>query len=182
MSNEPEQATPPSEQSEGQTAETPQYREMKFSQTPGDLKSHNINYINQRLSQLVRLEEEAELRALKYLLLTNSGGAIAVASFLSSVKDETNGHTGLVWALIIFLFGLGLSGVLVAYSFHFMKGLLDNWRKDYKDYFDDKIDWQDLISRDENRWEGQTIYIWIAYGSFTCFIFGSGVALFNLLY
>ena len=155
---------------------------MKYSQVEPDEKNRNIGYINQRLAQLVRLEEEAELRGLKYLLFTNSGGAIAVASFLSSIKDETNGHTGLVWALVIFLLGLGLSGVLVAYSFHFMKGLLGNWRKDYKDYFDDKIDWQDLISRDENRWEGQTIYIWIGYGSFACFLLGSGVAFWNLLY
>ena len=45
-----------------------------------ELKKHQIEYINLRWKQLYDLEKERADQAIKYLFLTNSGGAVTVLS------------------------------------------------------------------------------------------------------
>jgi len=55
-----------------------------FSKQDPALRKILGGYINQRWEQLYELEKEWGERALKYLLLTNAGGAIATLSFLGT--------------------------------------------------------------------------------------------------
>ncbi len=139
-----------------------------------------INFINQRWSQLARLDEEAELRALRYLTFTNSGGAITVASFLAgSQYDEL--PTGPLVALFLYVLGVVLAGALVAYSVHYLKRLFRNWREDTSRYFGGHMDWNLLIDKDRGRTENTRAHIIIGYACFLCFISGSVVAAISLL-
>ena len=56
----------------------------KFDQDKKDIL--NI-YINRRWEQLYGLEKEWGERTLKFLFLTNSGGAIATLSFIGAAKE-----------------------------------------------------------------------------------------------
>ena len=57
---------------------------MKFSSYPQEFKNNQVNIINQRWKQLYELEKEWADKATKYLFLTNSGGSIAVLSYMGA--------------------------------------------------------------------------------------------------
>ena len=154
---------------------------MKLSSTGEPARTDRLDYINERWKQLLRLVEDTELRALKYLTLTNSGGAIAVLSFMGASESVRN-LTGPKIALGFFIVGIILTGVLMAKGVHMMDRLLRNWRNDVKKYFSDEIGWKELIEADERRTKPDyTAYV-LGYSAFACFILGSMIGLFRLLF
>lgn len=71
-----------------------------YSQLDQATKDALNAYINRRWGQLYELEKEWGERALKYLFLTNSGGAIATLSFLGAAKELTGVGTKVALFLI----------------------------------------------------------------------------------
>jgi len=154
--------------------------QLKLSQTPEPLRTARLKYIDTRWDQLLRLVEDTELRALKYLSLTNAGGAVATLSFLGS-SDAVRKLLLPKIALGSFLLGLFLVGVLVALGAHRMARLHEGWKSDANKYTSDQIPWGSLTSTDEQRVaEGQRPLMVIAYLSFLCFIAGCAVGLWAL--
>lgn len=137
-------------------------------------------YISQRWAQLYELEKESGERVLKYLLLTNSGGAIATLSFLGAAPTAI-GVRGAQIALFFFLMGVVLVGFITAKTFHHMSTLFKRWRSDVADYHADAITWTHLQAEDMKRavmdwWD----YV-ISYGSFFCFMSGCVAGAWGLL-
>jgi hypothetical protein len=145
--------------------------ELFSKQDPAVRQSLNAN-INQRWGQLYELEKEWGERALKYLLLTNSGGAIATLSFLGASPAAIN-MVGAKISLFLFVFGVFLVGVSTAKTFHHMSGLFKAWKSDADHYYSDKITWEHLQAEDKKRAVEDFWDYAIPYTSFGCFIAGS---------
>ena len=143
-----------------------------FSKQDAVVKQCLNGHINQRWVQLYELEKEWGERALKYLLLTNSGGAIATLSFLGA-SPETINLLGAKIALFLFVFGVFLVGISTAKTYHHMSNLFAAWRIDVNNYYSDKVTWEHLQEEDKKR---ATESFWdyaFPYISFGCFIAGS---------
>jgi hypothetical protein len=136
-----------------------------------ELKKFKHDYIDRRWSQLYGLEKEFAERALKYLLLTNSGGAVTVLSFMGASKEVRYSFWP-SFALVLFVIGVILVGFYNAKQYYHMAKLFNLWKKDAKNYFSGKITWEVLIAEDEKR-SLPSIWAYIlAWSSFVAFIFG----------
>lgn len=135
-------------------------------------------HINRRWGQLYELEKEWGERALKYLFLTNSGGAIATLSFLGAAKELTG--VGTKVALFLFVLGLVFAGISTAKTFHHMSGLLKQYKQGVDDFYTDKITWVALAEADKKRAVATWLDYAIPYLSFFCFIVGSGAGAYAL--
>ena len=134
--------------------------------------------INRRWGQLYELEKEWSEKALKYLILTNSGGAIATLSFLGTAKELTG--LGTKFALFLFVLGLIFAGITIAKTFHHMSGLLDKYIQGVENFYSDKMTWTALSDADKERAVTDYCDYIIPYLSFFCFIAGSGIGAYAL--
>jgi hypothetical protein len=134
--------------------------------------------INRRWGQLYELEKEWGEKALKYLFLTNSGGAIATLSFLGAAKELTGSGTKV--ALLLFVLGLIFAGITIAKTFHHMSGLLEKYKQGVEDFYSDKITWTALTKADKERAIADCFDYIIPYASFLCFIVGSCIGAYRL--
>jgi hypothetical protein len=129
---------------------------------------------------LYELEKEWGERALKYLLMTNSGGAIATLSFLGASQVAVQ----MIWtkvALFLFILGIVLVGTTTAKQFHHMSKLFASWRSDVDSYYGDRITWEHLQQQDKKRAVPDFWDYLLPYGSFISFICGciaGGLSLF----
>jgi hypothetical protein len=145
-----------------------------FSQQDQDTRQALGAHISQRWEQLYELEKEWGERALRYLLLTNSGGAIATLSFLGAAPGAIGMHGAKV-ALLLFLFGVFLVGVATAKTFHHTSGIFERWKAGLDNYYLDKITWEHLQDEDRRRSVPDVWDYLIPYASFACF-FGGCIA------
>jgi len=148
-----------------------------FSQLPESHRQQNIDHINQRWSQLYHLQKEWADKAVNFLFLTNSGGAIAMLSFIGTREDV---HCLVKIGLALMLIGIILVGVLVARSYHLMTGLFDAYRTDVKEYFADRISQEKLNEDDSKRSKDSKWDLILGYGSFGCFILGISLGIYGL--
>jgi hypothetical protein len=143
-----------------------------FSKQEPALRQALEAHINQRWKQLYGLEKEWGERALKYLLLTNSGGAITTLGFLGASPGAIN-LLGAKVSLFLFVLGVFLVGVSTAKQFHHMARLFEAWKTDVGHYHADDITWEDLHARDNARAIADLWDYAIPYSAFGCFIGGS---------
>jgi hypothetical protein len=148
------------------------------SQFSLEIQRQYIDRINQRWSQLYHLQKEWADKAINFLFLTNSGGAIAMLGFIGATQHV---HFLVVLGLVIMLLGLIFVGVLVAHVYHQMTGLFDTWRVDVKEYFLDRISWEKLNEDDNLRSKDSILNLCLGYGSLGCFIIGITLGVFGLL-
>lgn len=129
------------------------------------------DYINQRWSQLHALEKECAERVVKYLLLTNSGGGVAVLSFMGT-SEKARAAFESRFALLFFVLGVIFIGFFNFWAFHRVSNLFHSWKTDAKNYSAGKISWEYLVEEDDRRSNpSKWAKIW-GYGSFIFFIFG----------
>ena len=152
---------------------------MKFSQMSGPGQQQVIDQVNRRWGQLYELEKEWGERVYKYLLLTNSGGAVAMLSFLGTGK--ANHALAAQWALVAFVMGVIITGCALARIYHRMEGLLSMYKRDARRFLADQIDHSELLRGDEDRSEKDSVMAYILpYASFFLFIGGCVVAAYGL--
>ena len=94
----------------------------KYSKTEPDIRNQRIDHLNTRWGQLYNLEKDWGERAIRYILMTNTGGAIATLSFLGT-SDTALSLSAVKVALFFFIFGVFLVGVSTAKTFHHMSSL-----------------------------------------------------------
>ena len=136
-----------------------------------------LSYINARRSQLNVLSKDASDKAVAFLMLTNSGGAIATLSFLGAVpviRSQWAPKT----ALLLFIAGIVLVGIFSATWVHHIENLNMFWRRDANRFIDDDLDWQTLLNDDNERAFGRITHFYVmGYMSFACFILGAFIGL-----
>lgn len=151
---------------------------MKYSEDTDDRRKANIDYVNQRWTQLYGWEKETGTEGIKYLFLVNSGAAVAVLAFHGSVEAVR----AMVWPKVmlgLFVFGLILIGFLHLFRYFSAYRLFANWRGLVNEYFTDAKDWNTTVAEDIKKSARFRSIDWIAYASFACFIAGAGVGMLN---
>ena len=138
------------------------------------------SYINTRWSQLYELEKEWGKEAIKYLLLTNAGGAVATLSFIGT-SQEIRESLPPKLALIFFIIGLVSSDIMIAYAYKTMSRLFDAWQKDVGAHDRKEFDYDMLVQRDDERVPNGVVDRILGYTSLLSFIIGSLVGVLGLL-
>jgi len=145
---------------------------MKYSETNEEMRQHRMKYIDERWGQLSNMAQEASQRAVNLLFLINSGGAVAMLSFMGA-SEKIRTLAGPKYSLGIFVLGIILTAILNAYILHRLEWIFTNWRKDVRGYYEDQINWQDLNKADDERsWSNNIEYV-LGYAAFACFIVGA---------
>lgn len=153
-----------------------------FSKLEPPVRDRVIGHIDRRWRQLYELEKEWGERVLKYLFLTNSGGAIATLSFLGASSSKAMNLVGTKIALFLFVFGVFLAGVATTKIFHRMSRLLKEYKLGVEHFYNDKVSWEYLIEEDKKRSKASFMDYALPYTSFACFVGGSiagAIALFS---
>lgn len=152
---------------------------MKLSQIGGEQRNNYVSYVENRWSQLQeRIVGRAEA-AWKYLMLTNSGSAVAVLSFMGAYKTITpipHAH----WMLLAFLLGLVLVGLGHATAYYRATWLFSGWRMDISKFYADELEWGEVLARDNDRSSYFILADVIAWLSFGCFFAGLGFGVYDL--
>jgi hypothetical protein len=144
---------------------------MPLSQESPEARSSHIGYINTRWKQLHEMTSDASKDAATYLMVTNSGGAIAVLSFMGAMKS-INPFPGAIWILGSFVLGVVLLGIARAVNYYRGYWLFSGWKRDVSKYYADNAEWSALLAEDEKR---SDYFVWIdviAWLSFLCFLTG----------
>lgn len=139
-----------------------------------ELRSHRNNYVNLRWAQLYGLSKEASESALKYLFLTNAGGAVAVLAYLGSVSASQIPAISAKVALVIFFVGLLFVGLYKAYMVHDRESLFVNYKFIVNEYYEGRISWQELLEADEKKVGNAKAPYIMGYAAFLCFVIGCG--------
>lgn len=154
---------------------------VKYPEMTPEQRQHYAEAVNRRWKQLHEWETNWGERAYKYLLLTNSGGAVAILSFLGT---DSARHVALAkFALVCFVLGLILVGVEIARRVHYMENLYARYREGANSFFEGKISFIELYNADEarSRKPPKIAYV-LPYICFALFILGciiAGFALFD---
>jgi hypothetical protein len=149
---------------------------MKLSETTGEQRKTHLEYVDNRWKQLYDMSNERAEKAWAYLMLINSGSAVAVLSFMGANKSLTPIPSAPLM-LLCFLLGLVLVGVGHATAYYRSMWLYTGWRDNVGEYFEDKITWHELLDHDRNR---SRYFIWadvVAWGAFISFLTGVGVGI-----
>ncbi len=127
--------------------------------------------MEERPKQLWDLQWKCIDEALRYLFLVNSGGAIAVLTYLGT--ESTKIHASYAGgALSLFCLGIVLVGVIRISLFHRSRRLFESLRQDLKACAGGAMTVEAASSEDEKRSEGRIREILFGHASFICFILG----------
>lgn len=152
---------------------------MKFSQMTEVRQQQVIDAVNRRWGQLHGLEKEWGERVYKYLLLSNSGGAVAMLSFLGTGKAAHLMASQL--ALVAFVLGVIITGCGLARIYHRMDRLFSKYKDDARQFFADEIEFGEVAKRDEGRSDKEPLMAYVLpYAAFFLFIGGCVVAAYGL--
>ena len=151
---------------------------MKYSDDTEEHRKANIDYVNRRWKELNSLELDFSSDGIKYLLLVNAGAAVAVLAFHGSVATVRD----MVWPKVMlgfFVMGVILIGVLHIARYIGVKSLFGSWRESANGYFTDVKDWHDVINEDVAKAKKFYWVAYLAYASFSCFVIGATIGMFN---
>lgn len=141
------------------------------TETPKELLDSRNQYINERWSQLMILQSKYADEIIKYLFLVNSGGAIAVLSYLGTGSNMLDTFYAKM-SLLSFALGIVFVGIVRAFLIHRSYNYLNAWQRDVQKYHKQEISWQELIALDDNRTKNSYWEFVFGYLSALCFIIG----------
>jgi len=153
---------------------------MKLSEENAELRAVHIQYVNTRWKQLYEMVAGTSKDAITYLMVTNSGGAIAVLSFMGAMKS-INPIPGALCMLASFVTGVVLIGFGRGVVYYRAYWLFSGWRSGVTKYYADTIEWGELVDEDNKR---SRYFIWadiIAWLSFFCFLTGLAIGFVSTL-
>lgn len=153
-----------------------------FSNATPEQKNDYIRSINQRWGQLHTYENKWIDNIAKYLFAINTGGAVAILTYLGATAcTPTKNTTGPVWSLFFFILGIISVGLFSARMFYVFEGIFKHWRNDTKAFFEGTLNWHELHKRDDKRSESCCIDYILPWSAFLAWILGVGVGLYNFL-
>jgi hypothetical protein len=153
---------------------------MPFSDEEPPVQQYRFGHISARWSQLNGLTKDWTDKAVSFLMLTNSGGAVAVLSFMGA-SDKVREMVGPRIALGCFSLGVICTGILVAKQFHRFERVFTGYRKEAQEYLADRIEWGVLTSNDDNRVKPRPMDYVLGYIPFALFIGGCITGAISLL-
>lgn len=155
---------------------------MKFSETNNpELHKARIEYVNRRWRDLYERQLDVGDRIIKYLILINSGGAVAVLSLMGAMKT-LDPVPGARWMLALFLSGIVVTGFLMIIGAYRLSCVFRGWRNDTDNYYKNELDWDDVLKQDRKRSGDFWITHALGWAVFLCFISGLVIAASGLLF
>ena len=152
---------------------------MNFLEYDVEARKGLMRHLDNRFERLTNWRYEAETRILRYLIFTNSGGAVTLLSFMGA-SEGVRGLLGIKIALCIFVLGLVLSGVLLAFGSYFTSSLFEGLKIDADEFYNNNRDWTDVTDNDDKRSEYPCWVIPLGYTAFGCFILGALIGLYQI--
>ncbi len=143
------------------------------SEFPEDFKEETVDRIDKRWAQLNQLTLDYTERCIRYLFITNTGGALAIITYIGAAGvSAANPHHKS--ALVLFVAGIIYAGLLNVLLLKFTASLTKDWRTDSGDYYSDKIHYDELWALDDARSiDGDKKYYYLGYCAFAFFIVGA---------
>ncbi len=144
---------------------------MRYSEFSEKTIQGAITYIEERWEGLNRLTEEYSTQATRYLFFSNSGGAVAVLSYLGAVEGKPI-IPNLKLALGCFTLGVILCLITILCLLHRFDNLLKNWSKGVQSFYSNESHYSDLIKGDNDKSSKIPIAWFTGYTSFLLFLIG----------
>ncbi|MFA6058614.1 MAG: hypothetical protein WC756_10485 [Taibaiella sp.] len=126
--------------------------------------------INMHANNIWNMHSNAAERIIKILLFLSSGGVVTILAYISNTTKNA-GAFCLSGSLIMFLLGLSIATFLVAYDYYVSRTYLIRFCKDYSDFTENKISFDQIWHFSSNRksgahliWMGLICFFFIALG------------------
>lgn len=132
------------------------------------------HFIDSREKQLQGAAVESADSAIKFLFTTNAGGAIAVLAYLGAISTSSTIGISLKLSLAFFFIGVVIIGIYRAFVVHIRMDIFYHFQSITKEYFKEKYDWDAYFKEVEKKVNPNKIPYYLGYGSFACFLLGSG--------
>jgi hypothetical protein len=155
-------------------------KDLKYSEHSDEAKQARLDYINSRWKELNELQREAGRLAGTYLMVTNSGGAVAVLSYMGAMKTTTPSVTAPAM-LLAFVLGIVMVGVGRAAAYYRVTKRYGRWRRGVQHFYRDEWTWQELLADDETMGWQFPLGEFLAWASFACFLAGAGLGVTSLV-
>lgn len=149
---------------------------MRLSEHSPEERATNVAYIDHRWKELADLQREAAASATTYLMVANSGGAVAVLSFMGAMKT-TMPFAYAHGMLAAFLAGIVLVGIGKAVAYYHVTVRYRRWRDAVEHFFRDEWTWEQVLQHDRFMGWNYIVGDIIAWASFGCFVAGVGLGL-----
>ncbi|MCH7902683.1 hypothetical protein IIC68_02935, partial [archaeon] len=94
----------------------------------------------ERWQQLNDFSSRRYEKAIRYLVLTNSGGAVAMLGFLGASLSRPD-FTPPILPLVFYIVGIISAGILITSIFHHSETILSKWNADAEGFFKSKLEW-----------------------------------------
>jgi len=152
-----------------------------WSEIPEPRQKVLHQWADDRYELLRRMAEDSAVRLVRYLVLTNAGGAITIISFMGA-SDIVRDSVYAKFALALFVIGLILIGIaMIQLTISNDKNYTELVKDQNKMYLDE-ISWEQFRENNDSRIEKMEWINWIAAFSGGCFIVGAGVGVWNLFF
>lgn len=151
---------------------------MKFSEIQDPtMHEARFRHVDRRWKGLYDEIYDVGKLIIRYLTLVNAGGMVATLSFMGAMRS-LDPMPGARLILATFSGGLVLVGFGLAFSSYRLNWLIAGWNRDTGRYFQNELDWRDVLERDEGRQKNRLYLVGhvLAWLSFICFICGLGLA------
>lgn len=142
---------------------------MKLSEMHSDLQKARCEYVESRWTGLVDHINKSVEDIWKYLLLVNSGGAVALMSLMGA-KDSLTPFSCASYVLALLMLGVLFVGIAKAANYYRLYYLFSRWKSDVNQFYADDMCWDELTKKDDVR----SRYFYLAdlfgWASFLCFV------------
>lgn len=144
---------------------------MKYSDHPPALKEKRAEYIDDRWRELSEMQREAGRSAITYLMVCNSGGAVAVLSFMGAMKTTTPFQTAPAM-LLFFVLGIIIVGFGRALAFYRVTARYKRWREAVHHFYRDEWTFEKAVEHDVAMGTGYPLGDAMGWAAFACFLIG----------
>jgi hypothetical protein len=124
---------------------------MKLSEFKEPFKTETIETLKRFSNQLIQAGDNWGLNIVKYLILVNAGGAVALLGYMGTSASKNIPITlGLKFGLICFFLGISSAGGLLSTMLYGARRSFNKLSENGEQYFQDKLDWETLLKNTKN--------------------------------
>lgn len=108
---------------------------------------HKIQYVNEVWSTWRETRLQTLSRITNYLFILNTGALLAALTYVAA-KSANNGIQTSIW---LFSVGIFCSVAHATLDYYFTENSFSSYRKDVTDLYENKLDWEVFVDRNEHR-------------------------------
>jgi hypothetical protein len=152
---------------------------MKLAEYAKEDRQSRIDYVTDRWKGLAELKRDAGSTAATYLMVTNSGGAAAVLSYMGALKTSTP-FVHAPAMLLAFVLGVILVGVGRGMAYYRVAARFDRWQHAVEMFYKGDWTWEQVLEHDAAMGHTYIPGDVVAWAAFLCFLTGAWLGLASL--